>query len=206
MATKIDREEAIKKATGRLFFMEYRFTIPYMHFHNTEFLSKAGMVMSGDRLIDGDVVNWPVTTQQTPAHLAKYIDDGVTVTDLSPADAAAIYCDIEEYLDERKHIAKSTFDMDILSIEWVTLFEQLMNSLYSLACEHWINHPRQTKVRLQIPGLGNNVLGGSPLTRRAEPVQEPEAPPSNLPPRQKGHPAAAVIQDALQRRGLKPSE
>lgn len=126
-----------KTAAYRLFHWKYQVRIPRSLMETTEYTNAVGYHVTGDAQVDAMSSTAVLTMNQTVAGIAILHNQGAPVDDflfVDPKDAALVYMDIQEHLQDWKRITYQSVHPDACPpIEDFRMFEDVAMALYRTA-------------------------------------------------------------------------
>lgn len=126
-----------KTAAYRLFHWKYQVRIPRSLMESSEYIAAVGYHVTGDAMVDAMQTTSVLTMNQTAAGLAILHSQGAPIDDftfLTPNDAALVYTDIQEHLQDWKHVTYQGVHPDACPpIEDFRMFEDVAMALYRTA-------------------------------------------------------------------------
>lgn len=126
-----------KTAAYRLFHWKYQVRIPRSLMESSEYTAAVGYHVTGDAMVDAMQSTSVLTMNQTAAGLAILHAQGAPIDDftfLTPNDAALVYTDIQEHLQDWKQVTYQGVHPDACPpLEDFRQFEAVAMALYRTA-------------------------------------------------------------------------
>lgn len=121
-------------AAFRLFHFRYEMMIPRMFFYHQNYLDKVGYHVTGDSILDQEMLTVPQRVMQTPAALAIFHSQGCPIEIVNPKDSVTIYDDIREHLvDWERKVIQGCHPDDVPPLEELRMLETVAMEFYRLA-------------------------------------------------------------------------
>lgn len=154
----------------RLFHERFLVSIPEMFLYSEKYIQETGLVSSGDRAVDRQMMLNRREMYLTPAAIAMYHDEGAPVRLLNPRDAMVMYKLIVEHLENWKWVIETQFNYGEAPIDDLKVFDKLAIQLFPLANQFEEFRPRPKGIFEQLSRIRRSPIG---LTAPEKPADQP---------------------------------
>lgn len=116
-----------------LFNYKFDFRIPAMHFYSQAYLDFVGVVSTGDKGQDRELMKEPIYTRDTIVVMATHFGNDVPVTLCKPKDAVEIYEIIRMHLDAWTEALKYQHNLNPPPVEEFEVLDEFAASIFEIA-------------------------------------------------------------------------
>lgn len=152
-----------------LFNYKYDFSVPAMFFYTEGYLANVGVVSTGDRAQDRELMKEPVHTRDCIWEMAKFHADDVPVRLRDPQKAVEIYEIITMHLDAWAHALTYEHNMQLPPAEDFERLDAFAHSIYEIARRYKPSIAQKVTLATRLNSLSRKFGRG------------PETPQSNKP-------------------------
>ena len=119
----------------KIYHYKFDYSIPAIHFYTQEYLDFVGILSSGDKKTDRQLMNEQVHTRGTIREIAEKWGDDINVILVNPRDSVRIYEALNAHLHDWNSAVKEDINlqMEDVPLDKLALYDAFAGSIYEMA-------------------------------------------------------------------------
>lgn len=150
-------------AAYKIFHYKYNFSIPGIHFYSQEYLDTVGMVSTGNKADDKELMKRPINTRGTVMEIAQHFADDHPVTLENGRDAVAMYESVRDHLANWKKALAMESNLPDAPIDQLRILDEFATSIFEIARRYKPAMIEKVSISTRLRSLGGNA--GASLRR-----------------------------------------
>jgi hypothetical protein len=180
----------------KVFHYKFNYSIPGIHFYSQAYLDTVGIVSTGDKVADKEIMKRPINTRGTIIEIARKFSEDIPVTITNPRDAVEMYEIARDHLHNWKRALAQESNLPDAPMDDLRALDEFATSIFEIArrFKPEVREKESISKRLRALGGGTNLRKGIVAPANVNKVAKTVELPTH-------HPVIDTIEEYFAKRG-----
>lgn len=154
-----------------IFHYKFNYSIPALHFYSQAYLDTVGILSTGDKAMDREVMNNHINTRGTIMEIATKFSEDVPIKLENTRDSVKMYEAVREHLVSWTRELALGSNVGDAPVEALRILDAFATSIFEMARRYKPTLQKRTSISTKLQSLGGNA--GQALRRGIPPANAP---------------------------------